>query len=347
MVETLLDTKALWLSDNGPDCDVVIATSGTVERNLSDFLFVQCCPTDDLKSIETRILAAFDKVPELVQGHYCPLDSLQRAEKRFLVEGHLLPDGLEGSSEGRGILVSIDQTLRILINGENHLSFQISLPGFQTSAVLAHLNTIDKSLGSILDYSFDKELGFVTSSLGQVGTALRAMAMMHLPALTSNLEIPSLRSDAKENGCRLQSLFSGQTETAGDFYSLSNVSTLGQSEEEIFFHIRHTADRFAQRERQARNEALATEKYVIEDRVQRALGIAQSARLLELPEAIILLSSLRFGVVSGLLTDYSLNTVNELLLEAGDAHLELRWGIEFDEMKLNAERASLFRARFS
>ena len=83
----------------------------------------------------------------------------------------------------------------------------------------------------------------------------------------------------------------------------------------------------------------------LEDRVGRALGVARGARFLELPEALDILSAVRLGVITSVLPGYALRTVNELLVEAQQGHLELKAGQECDSVTLSAERADLFRAR--
>ena len=142
-------------------------------------------------------------------------------------------------------------------------------------------------------------------------------------------------------------LYGTVSEAEGDLFLLCNQATLGTSEEEIVYNIRHVAQDLVARERAARDTLLQQERRRVEDRVMRALGIAQTARLLSLGEAVGLLSSMRLGLDVGMLTHISLAQLNDLLFTAQSAHLRMKLGHDCDEWTLNMERADLFRMRFT
>ena len=142
-------------------------------------------------------------------------------------------------------------------------------------------------------------------------------------------------------------LYGDVTEAEGDLFLLTNLATLGVSEEEILFHLRHAASEIIAQERAAREDLLAKDRRRLEDRVYRALGIARSARVLGFTEAAALWSSLRLGVETGLLSGYSLHHVNELLFASQGGHIRMKIGRDCDEWLLSIERADLFRACFA
>jgi protein arginine kinase len=136
-------------------------------------------------------------------------------------------------------------------------------------------------------------------------------------------------------------------EAEGDLYALCNTATLGLSEEEILFHLRQTAAEIVAREQQARETLQQENGLRLDDRVARAMGLARTARLLEFREALALLSSIRLGVTAGMIKDYSVQQLNNLLLESQSFHVRMKTGEDTDELTLGAKRAELFRARFS
>ena len=85
----------------------------------------------------------------------------------------------------------------------------------------------------------------------------------------------------------------------------------------------------------------------LEDRVGRAEGVAQGARLIGFSEGLALLSSLRLGVETGLLPKCSLAELNQLFLASQGAHLALAHGEACDAWTLTSDRADLFRARLN
>ena len=142
-------------------------------------------------------------------------------------------------------------------------------------------------------------------------------------------------------------LFGAVDEAEGDLYLVSNRSTLGVSEEEIVFHLRHAVTDIIAREREARETLRRKDKVHLEDRVSRALGLARRARLLGFSEGLALLSSIRLGVATGLVEDCSIKHLNELLIASQNVHIKMNAGRDCDELTLNTKRADLFRTQLS
>ncbi|HOZ46385.1 MAG TPA: hypothetical protein PLO37_14800 [Candidatus Hydrogenedentes bacterium] len=132
----------------------------------------------------------------------------------------------------------------------------------------------------------------------------------------------------------------------GDLYMLSNTVTLGVSEEELVFDLRHFAAEIVKEEQQARETLLKEGALRIEDRVARAVGLARSARLLSLSEALDMLSSIRLGVATGLVSDHRIVDINRLLLDVQNGHVRMKAGGPCDEWAVSRERANMIRARF-
>ncbi len=133
----------------------------------------------------------------------------------------------------------------------------------------------------------------------------------------------------------------------GDMYLLVNESTLGLSEDEILFHVRHAASKIITEERGERKRLMAESKRSLEDKIGRARGIASGARLLGFAEGLQLLSAIRLGVDLHLDNAFQPVELNTLMLQSQGAQLEMAKGRACDAYTLNMERAELFRSRFS
>ncbi|MBI5095576.1 MAG: hypothetical protein HZB26_24475 [Candidatus Hydrogenedentes bacterium] len=347
MVETLLDKSALWLTGDGPDAEIVVNTYGVLARNLADFPFPARCSEDERRTIEERVLGALDSAPTLSGGQYLSMQRLERKEARFLSERCLAAPDLAASRGARGVYVAEDQCACVMINGGDHIVIQVMASGMQPSEVWLRLNAIDDALAAILDYAFDKRLGYLTSSISQVGTGLMAAVIGHFPGLAMNNAAGGIESRMNRERHTFDGLFKANGTTLGDLYVLSNQATLGRSEDETIFHLKHLAHKLVTDERAARETTLQQLPRGIQDRVGRALGIARGARLLEFGEALTLLSSIRLGVATGNAEGCSIQSVNELLLASQNGHLEMKAGHACDDLTLSMERADLFRARFS
>ena len=69
-----------------------------------------------------------------------------------------------------------------MINEEDHLRIQVMRAGFQLKKAWNAINAIDSELEEKLNYAFSPTLGYLTACPTNLGTGMRASAMMHLPA---------------------------------------------------------------------------------------------------------------------------------------------------------------------
>lgn len=363
MVETLLDKPASWLAGDGPEASIAISCQCALVRNLSGFPVSSACTDDDRYMIEERVLHVLDSLNFLTNGQYCSLSNLDSRESRFLVERQLIPMAFLDGSGPRGVYISDDQSLSIVVNGEDHLCIQALGSGMQIREVWNRINLMDDTLGSLLDYAYDSKFGYLTSSIGNVGTGFRASVVLHLPALTMRGDMPRLAEKAGSGRNALRDLFDDEPDRSTDegaseyvnpfrmgganLYFLSNIATLGTSEEETVFHLRHYATEVIDEERRCREEFFRDAPRRLEDRVGRAIGIARHARLMEFDEGLAVLSALRLGVETNLIGDITMPKLNDVLMNSQNAHMELKLGRDCDDMTLIVERAELFNTSFA
>ncbi len=358
MLETLMQQDADWLSGEGPDSDVALYSQCELFRNLADYPYPGECTEDEQRAIEERVHGVLESLNFLSTGRYWSFNELDERERRFLVERRLVSAELLSGEGTHGVYIADDQSFSLSINDKNHLHLCGLASGLSLQDMWARVSLVDDTLAGALDYAFSDRLGFLTSSLGQVGTGLHASVILHLPGLHLAKRISAAVSSADEKRHTLEGVSAPKAtmpgefhrpngSTLGDLYSLKNRSTLGRSEEETFFHLKHLAAELIKMEREARVEIISSAPLQIEDRVGRALGLARGARLLAFHEASSVLSSLRLGVSSGLVDQYSLHQINELLVASQNAHIEMKSGHACDEFTLNAERADLFRSHFA
>src|SRR5205823_124160 len=75
------------------------------------------------------------------------------------------------------------QTLSIMINEEDHLRMQSIRSGLQLKQAFKLVDKVDSALESKLEFAYDQRLGYLTACPTNVGTGMRASAMLHLPGL--------------------------------------------------------------------------------------------------------------------------------------------------------------------
>lgn len=347
MVEPLVDKALPWLNGGGPQSDVALNTSASLVRNLADFPFSSRCSLEEKRAVEERVLAVLENSGLLGRGKYYSVEHIDAREARFLLERGFVSEKLLYAEGPRGVYVSNDQSLSIVINEEEHLRLQAIRPGLQPQKTWQDIDALDNTLVARLDFAFDERLGYLTASLMRLGTGLTIEVVLHLPAMTAFSRMFAEERRIREQHHVLEGVFGSVSEGRGDLFRLSNQTTLGRTEDEIVFHVKDAANDLIVKERELRREMKSERVRTLEDRVYRALGVARGARVLEYNEAVDLLSSLRLGVSLDLLGEVSQELINDLQVSSQRAHLELRKGKRCDDLTLNSERADLFRARLS
>ena len=306
MIETMINTPAQWLDASGPDADIVVSTHCRLVRNLADYPFPEQCTDEEKSQIESRILDALHNLNLMSDNQYYPITELDELEAQFLVERELITSDLINSTGARGVYFNQAQTTSVSINDVNHLTLCAHASGQQLQDTYTALSITDDTLASVLDMSFSEKYGYMTTHLNDVGTGLRASGILHLPALTMLNTIQSIQTDQT-----LHPLYPQQNTANGEFYRIASPGSLGLSELEIIYHLVQAIGEIVTQEREARMQLHDTHPEQLDDRVQRALGISRSARLLAFDEGVGVLSSIRLGIANGLLKNVSLKTINQ------------------------------------
>jgi protein arginine kinase len=146
----------------------------------------------------------------------------------------------------------------------------------------------------------------------------------------------------------VRGLYGEGTEATGDFYQISNQTTLGKSEDEIISDFKHMViPKIIDYEHHARKTLVNDRTVALDDKVCRALGTLRSARLIASEETLLLLSHLRMGINLGRVKDIDLRTINELFLLSQPAHLQKLHGRKLDGDLRRAARAEFIRQRLN
>ena len=337
-------TPGPWLRDDGPDTDVVMSCRVRVARNIAGFPFVNKASDKqhrELVSITRQVVLGTDLAEGMI---WVDLNCATPRDRQLLLERHLISRNLAETDIARAVAVSGDETLSIMVNEEDHLRMQLLAPGRQLVELVERINIIDDAIESKLDYAFSPRWGYLTACPTNVGTGIRLSVMMHLPALKLTNEIERVRRAAKDLHLAVRGYYGEGSESAGDFYQISNQVTLGRSEDELLGEFQdRILPRIVEYEHQARKMLVERNPTLLDDRIFRALGILRAARLLGAEEAMKLLSRLRLGVHLGRLPGVAITAINRLLLLVQSAHLQQHVGVDLNRDQRRVARAKLVR----
>lgn len=226
-------------------------------------------------------------------------------------------------------------------------SLRMTGTGLRVSAVL-HLPAAamlgeEARLASLMD---QKRLSFNGLSLGESRIGAHGQTMPSPPRDGLAAEVEPVRFQSLYMDV-LGALQTAPEHTVGNLFVLSNQDTLGISEAECCFQLDQAVALLAREEETARERLLTEQRGRLMDRIGRALGIAQSARLLGMRETLMLASMIRLAAAMGLVTGCNRNALNQALLECQQAHLQIARGLPAEPLVLAGERARMFRALFA
>ncbi len=335
-----------WLSGSGPHDQIVVSSRVRLARNIRNRPFPGWAKKAERVALLSEIRAAVEQLPEMKESFSEKLEDLSSLEKQVLVERHLISREHAAKGVGSGVVMNTAQTLSFMINEEDHLRIQAIRAGLQLDEVFSMINQADSELEESLDYAFHRDLGYLTACPTNVGTGMRASAMMHLPGLVMSEQVNKIINSVSKIGLAVRGLHGEGTEAMGNLFQVSNQTTLGETEEEIIGRLNRVICQIIEHEQNARQVLLQQRAETLLDQIGRAYGILCLAHFISSKEALNLLSFIKMGVDLGLFPGKWRLQIDELFIETQPAHLQK--GLQV--LKLGAEerdslRAALIRAK--
>ena len=287
-----------WYKNKGNEGDIVLSTRVRLARNLTEYPFPIRLDEAQRKDIGNTVRDILDS-DNTYKLNFTEMSALSSAQTVSLAEKHLISPEFACDTLGRSLLLSDDEDISIMICEEDHIRIQTVYPGLSLEEAFETALKIDEILENKLSYAFDENLGYLTQCPTNIGTALRASVMLHLPALNKKGAMQRLSTTVAKLGLTLRGSYGEGSEVSGDIYQLSNQVTLGISEEAAIKNLNSIAMQIITQEKQARALLIKDEDYL--DRIYRAYGILKSADKLTSKELINLISYVRVGVSEGIL----------------------------------------------
>jgi len=232
-----------------------------------------------------------------------------------------------------------------MINEEDHLRIQCLFPGLQLDKAWELCDKIDSLLEENIDYAFSEKYGYLTCCPTNLGTGIRASAMLHLPALTMTGYIRGMLDACGKLGIAVRGIYGENSEALGNLFQISNQITLGLSEEEIINNVTNIGNQIINQERTLRAELYRQNPYRFEDKVYRSLGILSNARIISSEESFKLISDVRLGVDMGIIKNIDVAKLNEILLYIQPANLQKIFDRTLSPDERDIKRADLIREK--
>ena len=342
---TLIKHPADWMTGGQEEHGAVLTSRIRLARNLRRHPFPGWATRDQRSAALQLMRPAVEALAAMKDAFSNELSELSSVQKQVLVERHLISREHAARSDGSAVVIERRQSFSFMLNEEDHLRMQAIRPGLQLTTAYLALGDLDKGLENGLEFAFDPTLGYLTTCPTNLGTGLRASAMLHLPALVLSDQIGQVLQAVNKIGLAVRGLYGEGTESLGNLYQISNQSTLGESEENIILRLERVISQVALHERNARAKLLEDDPSMVADKIGRAYGVLRHAHIIDSKEALNHLSLLRLGGNLGFFPAGTATLCDTLLMDIQPAHLQLHAGRKLSAEERDTIRAEIVRSR--
>lgn len=329
-----------WI-DPQDNKSIIIASRIKIFRNLKGVKFTPLLKCEECKSIINKIFGIIEK--NKISKEIYKIDIKNDYE---LVEYEKENFGLSTdfiSRENMALIIGKNGEFNILLNEEEHIGIESTKSGLDLRGAFKVVNSIDDFLEAELEYSFDDEFGYLTTNIKNLGTALRGRVILHLPALNLSNSIREVKEKLSDIGISIKSMYRLGSKDIGNVYEISNLQTLGLAEDDIIDFLLSVANKLVINESRERNKLLDKGYIELKDTIFRALGTLKNAYIMDISEAVNLLSYVRLGVELEIINDISLKSINEAMINIQPTVINKTMKTKLNIQSIKIERAKIIR----
>ena len=330
---------------------IVTSVRIRLARNFENYFFSPKLP----KEQGNRILEIIDPVLKGIDDFKkYEMSKITQTEALILQEQHLIsPALLRNKSCGAAYISQSEEendwVISLMVNEEDHLREQCILRGDELEKAYEIIMGVDEELGQECRFAFDEKLGYLTACPSNLGTGMRASAMLFLPGMARDGSIKEILPKMKASGMTIRGVFGEGSDAEGYEYQVSNERTLGVSENKIISVMKETIDEFCALEVCARQKMLEEEGAEWENVCMRAYGLLTNCTLLTDGELTEEIAKIRLGMALGFFEadDVELQRFYDFIKNTRSASFFARHGRmgmserEVDELRANFVRETL------
>ena len=274
---------------------------------------------------------------------YRDFSQMNELERQALKERRILNTSAVSERGPAGLFLSGDESRSMILCGDDHIRLQLLGAGLKLDELWRRADSLDDGINEKFPYAFDEKYGYLTAFPTNVGTGLRACAVVHLPALSRVKKFQSVVADMSRFGTSIRGVYGEGEDNYGSFYEISNQRTLGLSEREIVEQVTKAALQLNHQENRVRKAALNSRRKDKEDEAYKSYGVLKYARKSTERDARIFLSILMEAEASELIHFKEPFRAYAMIMEGKPANLRMAADKPLDQEELDEARAALIR----
>lgn len=300
---------------------VVISTRIRLARNIDRFFFSTKYSKEQKQEIYQEAKQVLSALSVFDHGVSWEMNNLNQLEKQILVERHLISQELSKQKAGSGVYINKQENLSVMINEEDHIRIQHVVDGYFFKKAFTGINKLDDEIEQKLPYAFQLPYGYLTSCPTNVGTGMRASAMVHLPGLVSTNQMDKVVRAVGQLGMIVRGWLGEGSDASGSIFQISNQQTLGEDETTIITRLDAVFQTLIEQEINAREILFEKDRYKLMDKFGRSYGVLSYGRVINSSECMNLLSMMRLAVDMGFLPERTRSIIDRLFIEIQPGHV--------------------------
>jgi protein arginine kinase len=334
--QEILRLKKPWQHNQN---SIWLASSVSLKRNIEKFKFPGKLDVERKKQIVSLVGREHLTLDQLSHPTLIKAENLNFLDKEYLVEHFFTISDFHQTGIGEAFIIDDSGELVTVLNLSDHIAFYIIDGKEDIEGAWNKLMKIETALGKNLAYSFSRKFGFLTSSLGECGTALQVTTYLQLPALLHLGKIDEILEKEADESYLIMGIQGSPSEIIGDVFAIQNAYTLGITEENILSSIRTLTTKLMTEENAARKSIEMTQNTMIIDKVSRSFGILLYSYQIEAIEALNAISLCKLGVSMGWVSGITEGELNQLFFNCRRAHLLGQFNEKVTQEEISHKRA--------
>ena len=198
-----------WFEEVANDASNIVSSRVRLSRNWEEYKFPSRLEPDEARTMIARLKQNFrdlgDRDGQFYE--YEDLELMEKLDRTALRERRLLNRTLAEKTTPGGILCSEDERVSMVLNADDHIRLQVLASGLDLQECYAKADALDDYINEKIPYAFNEKYGYLTSYPTNVGTAMKASVVVHLPSLTMNKKFQELLGDMGRFGTTVRGVY--------------------------------------------------------------------------------------------------------------------------------------------
>ncbi len=308
-----------WYASKGQDDDVVLSSRVRLARNLANFPFPASCDDDEAVRAQNIVFDAFNHFEDADAYQSVPLAAVEPLGAKILSER-----GLFENNFGTGLVMRLDGISSCLVNCVDHVRVASFAPGLALNAVYASSADIDSRLQERIQFAASHDFGYLNANVMDSGSGMKSSVRVHLPSISYAGKIDEIMSLAAQKGFSVTAPYgtgSRAGSSLGSIYQISSVQSASGNEIDQLAAATAFAKNICETERKFRAEYADNKSTPVRDMILRAFATARFCMMMDLREAIDVVSAVKWGLDLGSVKGTKDWELSSLLYRIQSGHL--------------------------